>query len=424
MAVSFPGGKRLKSFKQLTADAPLCPLPICDEYIFPFTLNTGVPLTPLVKAGDSIKLGQKIADAEDYFAVPVHSSVSGIVSDIKNVTVSPGKTAPAIIIESDGLFSELKAQNSVSPDKYTTRELLWLIRDAGIIEPDGEPAHIKLNLPSSVKFVIANCAESDLYVTSKQKLIEARAAEIIGGLKVAMRILNVKEGYIGVEAHMKNAFYNLKKALRYDNSIHLLKLKSKYPQSDETQIIKVVTGRDTPSGSVVLDAKTLYDIYRAVNYKKSVTERIVTVSGNAVKNPSVFITPLGAPVSFLLKCGGGLTDENARIIEGGTIRGSQADICAPVTKNTSAVLALSGKDVEISEKSCGICRKCISKCPMRINPRLLSNTSDIKKAENNFILDCTECGLCSYICLKRRNPLGKICSLKKSLIKPHEKDGI
>ncbi len=415
MAVSFPSGKRLKSFKELTSSAPLSTFNDCGDYIFPLSQNTGVPLSPLVNVGDSVKLGQKIADAEDYLAVPVHSSVSGIVKDITSVTVASGITDTAIVVENDGLNREAETNVTVSPDKYTTRELLWLIRDAGIIEPDGEPAHIKLNLPSSVKFVIANCAESDPYLTSKQKLIEAFAPEIIGGLRLAMRILDTKDGYIGVESHMKDCFNSLKKELRYDTSIHLLRLKAKYPQSDETQIIKAVTGRDTPKGSVVLDAKTLRDIYRAVVLGKSVTETVVTVSGDAVRTPSVFLTPIGARASALIKSAGSLTDSSARIIMDGVVNSKSADMTMPVSKTTSAILALTAAEPEISDKSCGLCRKCVRACPMRINPKFLSNTDDIKKAEDKFILDCSECGLCSYICPKRRNPMKKIINLKQSV---------
>lgn len=415
MAVSFPGGKRLKSFKKLTCDVPLLTLSDCGDYIFPLSKNTGVPLSPLVKAGDSVKLGQKIADAEDYLAVPIHSSVSGIVKDITTTTTMAGITDTAIIIENDGLNRKIETNITISPDKYTTRELLWLIRDAGIIEPDGEPAHIKLNVPSSVKFVIANCAESDPYTTSKQKLIEAFAPEIIGGLRLAMRILDTKDGYIGIEAHMKDSFNSLKKELRYDTSIHLLKLKTKYPQSEETQIIKAITGRDTPKGSVVLDAKTLRDIYRAVVLGKSVTETVVTVSGDAVKTPSDFLTPIGARISSLIKNAGSLTDARARIITNCAVNGAEADLSMPVSKTTSAVLALTAFKAKTSKRSCGLCRKCVRACPMRISPKFLSNTDDIKKAEDKFILDCSECGLCSYICPKHRDPAKEIINLKQSV---------
>lgn len=403
MAVSFSGGMKLKTYKSLTANAPLRALRSCDEHIFPLLQHKGAPIAPIVSIGDNVRVGQKIADAEDYFAVPIHSSVSGIVTDISDT---------AITIENNGQYNAVTTPEAVDAQKYTTRELLWLIRDAGVVEPDGEPAHIKLSQPVSVKFVIANCAESDLYVTSKQKLVNNYAAEIIKGLKIAMRILNVKEGYIGVEADMQGAFNKLKKELRYDMSIHLLKLRAKYPQSDEAQIIKAVTGLDTPVGSVVLDAVTLYDIARAVYDRKNVTERIVTVSGEYIRTPSVFTVPIGAPVSSLIQSAGRLTNDSAGIVIGGGIKGADTDISAPVVKNTDAVLALPMKKASKKDADCGLCRKCVRKCPMRISPRLLSNTDDIKKAEDNFVLDCTECGLCSYICPKRRNPMEKIITLK------------
>lgn len=403
MAVSFPGGMRLKNRKKHTSGAKLSRVLSYKNYVFPLTQTISDPLKPLVSVGEYVHAGQKIADLEDYFAVPVHSSVSGIVTAIDD---------SAITIESDGQFYSTEPPEITDSSVYTTRELLWLIRDAGIIAPDGEPAHIKLNPQKSVRFIIANCAESDLYVTSKQKLIENHSKDIISGLKIAMRILNLKEAYIGVEAHMKNGFNALKKEIRYDLSMNLLKLKSKYPQSDETQLIKAVTGLDTPIGSVVIDAQTLYEISQAVNHRKSVTERIVTVSGDAVNSPSNYIAPLGVPLSFLIEQSGGITDNTAKVLINGVIKGSEAKINTPLSKTISSVIAILDNQCENPNAKCGLCRKCIRKCPMRINPKLLSNTTDMEKAEDNFILDCTECGLCSYICPKRRNPMKKIVTLK------------
>lgn len=403
MAVSFPGGMRLKNRKKHTNGAELSRILSCKNHIFNLEQSMSEPLKPLVDIGAYVRVGDKIADLEDYFAVPVHSSVSGIVTAIDD---------NAITIESDGQFNSIEPPEITDSSVYTTRELLWLIRDAGVIAPDGEPAHIKLNPQKSVRFIIANCAESDLYITAKQELIENHSKDIISGLKIAMRILNLKEAYIGVEAHMKNGFNALKKEIRYDLSMNLLKLKSKYPQSDETQLIKAVTGLDTPVGSVVIDAQTLYEISQAVNGRKSVTERIVTVAGNAVNSPSNYIVPLGVPLSFLIEQAGGMTDNTAKILINGVIKGTKAYINAPLSKTISAVIAVLYNQRENPDAKCGLCRKCIRKCPMRINPKLLSNTSDIEKAEDNFILDCTECGLCSYICHKRRNPMEKIVTLK------------
>lgn len=403
MAVSFSGGMRLKNRKKHTSGAKLSRVLSCKNYVFPLAQTISEPLKPLVSIGEYVRAGQKIADLEDYFAVPVHSSVSGIVTAIDD---------NAITIESDGQFYSTEPPEITDSSVYTTRELLWLIRDAGIIAPDGEPAHIKLNPQKSVRFIIANCAESDLYITAKQELIENHSKDIISGLKTAMRILNLKEAYIGVEAHMKNGFNALKKEIRYDLSMNLLKLKSKYPQSDETQLIKAVTGLDTPVGSVVVDARTLYEISQAVNHRKSVTERIVTVAGDSVNSPSNYIVPLGVPLSFLIEQSGGITDNTAKVLINGVIKGYKADINAPLSKTISAVIAVLDNQSENPDAKCGLCRKCIGKCPMRINPKLLSNTSDMEKAEDNFILDCTECGLCSYICPKRRNPMEKIVTLK------------
>jgi electron transport complex protein RnfC len=417
MAVSFPGGIKIKDCKHLTSGAASITLPPCSEHIFPLAQHNGTPIEPIVKIGEKVKVGQKLADASDYLAVPIHSSVSGRVVDIRNVLTPQNKNSEAIVIENDRQYTPVYSNEEIpTPEIYTTRELLWLIRDAGIIEPDGTPVHAKLSPHKSVKFVIANCAESDSYVTSKHRRIVENPEEIINGLKIAMRILNLKDGYIGVEENIHGAVNLFKRLIRYDESIHILKLKSKYPQSDETQIIKAVTGRDIPSDSIVLDACTLYQISQAINYGKSVTSNIVTVSGDMVKRPINFIAPLGVPISFLFKKAGGLEDESAKIIVGGGIRGTElSDINAPIIKTTTAVLALSNSDEPMSSKKCGLCRKCIRKCPMRINPKLLSNISNPLKAYENFVSDCTECNLCSYICKKNREPMQKIIELKKQV---------
>lgn len=415
MSVSFPGGIKIKNYKSLTSGAASLTLPPCDEHFFPLLQHNGTPIEPIVKIGERVKIGQKLADAADYFAVPVHSSVSGRVVDITEIITLNNEKSQAIVIENDRQYTHFfENTEEISPDLYTTRELLWIIRDAGIIEPDGTPAHIKLNPHKSVKFVIANCAESDTYVTSKQRRILENTEDIVAGLKTAMRILNLKDGYIGVEDDIKGAVNHFKKILRYDTSIHLLKLKSKYPQSDETQIIKAVTGHDTPSNSIVLDAHTLYWISQAVNHNKNVISGIVTVSGGMVNRPVNFLAPLGVPASFLLKRAGGVKSDNVKLISGGGIRGIELNNPdAPIMKTTSAILALTPSNAGFSDKKCGLCRKCIRKCPMKINPKLLSSTTDINKAAENFILDCTECNLCSYICKKNRNPMKNILDLKK-----------
>lgn len=415
MAVSFPGGTKIKNFKNLTGDMASISLPPCSEHIFPLIQHKGNPIEPVVKIGERVMVGQKLADAEDYLAVPIHSSVSGRVTDIRSITTPQNEESLAIFIENDRQYTPVHVgDEDISPEIYTTRELLWLIRDAGIVEPDGTPAHIKLNPHKSVKYIIANCAESDSYVTSKHRRIVENTEDIIAGLKIAMRILNLKDGCIGIEDNMRGCVNRFKKLLRYDTSIHLFKLKSKYPQSDESQIIKAVTGKDTPSDSIVLDADTLYRISQAINYRKSVTSRIVTVSGDMVKRPVNFIVPLGIPISFLFKKAGGFADTPSRIVVGGGIRGiEQRSADAPVTKTTDAVLALSENTASDLTAKCGLCRKCIRKCPMRINPKLLSNTDNPDKADTNFILDCTECNLCSYICPKKREPMKKIIELKK-----------
>lgn len=417
MAVSFPGGLKIKNKHKSYGDALSLTLPPYSEHIFPLAQHTGTAIEPIVKAGDRVTVGQKLADAPDYLAVPIHSSISGRVTDITETITPLNEKCTGIVVQNDRQYTIAERNTEeVSPDVYTTRELLWLIRDAGIVDPDGTPAHVKLNPHKSVRFIIANCAESDTYVTSKRRIIAEHTEDVISGLKIAMRILNLKEGYIGIENDMTGCVNHIKKLIRYDNSINLIKLKSKYPQSDETHIIKSVTGHDIPSNSVVIDASTLYDISRAIYHSESVTSKIISVSGNLIKRPANFVVPLGIPASFLIKKAGGLISSNYRLVTGGGINGKEINsIDSPVTKTTASILALTRNAESTSNASCGACRICIGKCPMRINPKLLSSTDDIKKAEDNFILDCSECNLCSYICPKKRNPMQKIVKQKKEL---------
>ena len=431
MAVTFKGGLHIHDHK-LTAKMPVVDLQGTQLHYFPVTQHKGAPLTPIVKVGDSVKVGQKIADTEEFVSSPVHSSVSGTVKEIVPHVNSIGIKTETIVIENDGNYTmadTIKPIEDISV--LTTREMLWVIRDAGLIGLGGAgfPTHVKLNPPKQVEYLIINGAECEPYITSDHRRMVENPSEIIEGIEILMKLLSVKKAYIGIEANKKDAIAELKKELRFNDKIEVIKLKTKYPQGAEKQLIKAITGRYVPTGkipadvgAVVVNVDTVYNVWKAFKKGIPVIDRIVTVSGDAIKNPGNFRVPLGVPVSYMIEKAGGFIAEPQKIIIGGPMMGfAQYTTEVPVAKTTSAVVALLEAQTTYDENMpCIRCGKCVGNCPMGLMPNHLNQAAldkDIEMAQRYNILDCIECGLCSYTCPSKKNMLQNISAFKPEVIK-------
>lgn len=432
MSLSFKGGLHIRDYKGLTNSYETKPLLPCDVHIFPIAQHIGAPLKVLVQSGDTVKVGDKLADAEEYMAVPVHSSVSGTVKSINRHITPSGAMIESVFVENDKLYTP---SESIAPvkniDALSKRELLWVVRDAGIVGMGGAgfPAHVKLDAKNGIKFLIINGAECEPYITADHRRMLENTKEIIEGIKIVEKILGINSAYIGIETNKRDCINAFKQLLRYDDSIKIMSLKPKYPQGAEKMLIKAVTGKNVPTGglpadvgAIVMNIETVYEIERAFSAGMPVTERIVTVSGDAVKNPSNFLVPLGVPASFLFEAAGGFVKEPKKIISGGPMMGfAQYSLDMPVIKTTSSILAFSNPDsVYDPDSPCIRCGKCVAHCPMKLMPNKLSLFAvkgNAEAAEKYNILDCMQCGMCSYVCPAKRNLLANIRKMRPVVLK-------
>lgn len=431
MAATFKGGFHIRDHKELTNQIHTVTLPDCDMHIFPMRQHIGAPLKPLVNIGDKVKVGQKIADSEEFVSAPVHSSVSGTVTDIQEYFHDSGSMVNAIFVEND---KEYTLSDEVCPKDYTKmnkEELLSVIREAGIVGMGGAgfPTHVKLAPQTKVDYVIINGAECEPYITSDHRYMLENADDIIYGLKIAMKVLDLSDGHIGVELNKKDGIAALKASKEFNANIHIIGLKTKYPQGAEKQLIKAVTGRNVPAGklpadagAVVINVATAVAIANAFKTGMPAIEKNVTVSGDAVAKPSNFRVRTGVPVKFLIEQAGGFKSEPEKIVSGGPMMGiSQYNIDYPVTKTTSSVLTISKAEKTYDpDAPCIRCGKCVEHCPMRLMPLKLCEASkkdDLEMAEKYNILECIECGLCSYICPANKNLLQFIRMIKPEVMK-------
>lgn len=438
MAATFKGGFHIRDYKELTKDIPVLDLPDCDTHIFPMRQHIGAPLHSLVEIGDKVTVGQKIADSAEFVSAPVHSSVSGTVTDIKPYFHDSGTMVEAIFIENDKQYT---VSEQICPKDYesmTKEQILSVIREAGIVGMGGAgfPTHIKLSPKTKVDHIIVNGAECEPYITADHRYMLENADDIIYGLKAAMKALGLSDGHIGVELNKKNGIESLKNSTEFNSHIHIIALKTKYPQGAEKQLIKAVTKRNVPAGKlpadagvVVINIATAVAIANAFKMGMPAIEKNVTVSGDAVNKPSNFRVRTGVPVSFLIEHAGGFKVQPQKVISGGPMMGiTQYNIDYPVTKTTSSVLLIAKAEKTYdADAPCIRCGKCVEHCPMNLMPLKLAEAAkkgDLETAEKYNVLECIECGLCSYICPANKNLLQHIRMIKPEVMKKKREESI
>lgn len=426
MAVSFKGGKHVKDYK-ITASCEARPLMPCQEHIYPVIQHIGAPNVPIVKVGDEVKVGQKIADSDAFMSSPIHSSVSGKVTAIKKHVHPSGNMVEAIFVENDSLYTPIDNPNIIEDyTKLEPAELIKIIREAGIVGMGGAgfPTHIKLAPKTTPKYLIVNGAECEPYITTDHRRMVENAEDIVDGIHIVMHILGVKSAYIGIENNKRKCMEALRKASRYDESINIISMKTKYPQGAEKVLVKTITGRSIPVGMlpadvgcVVINVETVYNISKTIRTGMPMTESLVTVSGDAINEPDNFIVPFGVPISFLIEQAKGFKCEPKKIIMGGPMTGTaQYTLDVPGIKTTSAILAFANPPQIYDEESpCIRCGRCVEMCPMNLMPNKLSKAAldeDVEKALKYNILDCMQCGVCSYVCPSKKNLLANIRNIR------------
>ncbi len=429
--LSFKGGIHPPHSKKSTEKKPVEIAVEPKEVIIPMSQHIGAPCEPLVKRGDVVKVGQKIGESGAFVSAPIHSSVSGVVKNVKEMPILNGK-AMCVIITSDGentISEEVVPKGDI--ESLSGEEIKQIIKDAGIVGMGGAgfPTHVKLSPPPNkeIDYVILNGAECEPYLTSDHRLMLENPGEIIYGLKAMMKVLDVKKGFIGIENNKPDAIETMKNAASGDDSISIVALKTKYPQGAEKQLIYACTKREVPSGGLPLEAgvvvsnvATAAAVSNAIKTGMPLIERICTVTGSAVNEPKNLLIKTGTSLDEILEQCGGLTEDVEKIIWGGPMMGiSMASTAIPATKTASGILCLNKKDAEIPKgHDCIKCGKCVSICPAFIQPVLIdaySLKNDFEKTESLRAMDCIECGSCSFVCPAKRPLLQSIRVAKKAI---------
>ncbi len=402
---------------KLTAGKPIRSLPVPAQVVVPMGQNLGAPSKPVVKRGDKVKTGQLIAESGGFISSNVHSPVSGTIFKIDNVMDASGYRRPAFIIkvEGDDWIEDIdRSETLVSEADLSPEEIIAKVKNAGVVGMGGAtfPTHVKLMVPPGKKadYLIINGVECEPYLTADHQLMLEKGPEIIMGTKILMKALKVEKAVIGIENNKPDAIKLMVELTAKEKGITVQPLKVKYPQGGEKQLINAVTNREVPSGKlpvevgcVVQNVGTAFAVYEAVTKNKPLIERVVTVTGKALKNPSNLKVRIGTPVGDLVAAAGGLPEDTGKIIGGGPMMGKAlATLDVPVVKGTSGILLVSEEaSHRAGENPCIRCAKCTQVCPMGLEPFLLSRLARIGRfetAEQEKVMDCIECGSCQYTC--------------------------
>ncbi len=434
---TFPGGIHTYDGKDLTMDKPTAVLLPKGELVYPLVQHIGAPAKPVVAKGDRVLVGQRIAEAGGFISAHVISAVSGTVKEIeKRLTVS-GNMVEAIIVENDNEYQKIEGfGNKRDYNKLTKEEIRSYVKEACIVGLGGAgfPTHVKLTPKddSKIDYVIVNGAECEPYLTSDYRMMLEEPEKIIGGLRVMLRLFENAKGIIAIEDNKPKAIKLLKEMTVGESRIEVREVKTKYPQGGERQLVYALTKRKLNSrklpadvGCVVDNIDTVIAVYNSVAMSTPLIRRIVTVSGDAVKNPQNFNVAIGTDYREILEAAGGFTELPQKMISGGPMMGIALYNCSvPVMKTSSALLGLKKDTAAVAESPCIRCGKCTEKCPLQLMPyqlAALANRSD----EDGFVkadgMECCGCGCCSYICPAKRSLSQSIMQTRNSILGKRKK---
>ena len=414
-----------------TAELETVRMPLPSRVIIPMLQHVGAPCVPLVRKGDRVFVGQKIGDSDRPISAPVHSSVSGTVTDVRPIVYSNGMEVMAVEIKPDGL-QELH-ESVAQPDCTDRESMLKAIRESGIVGLGGAgfPTSVKLSPPpgKTIDTLIINGAECEPFITSDYREMMENPQYIIEGTKKVMEITSAGKAYIGVEDNKQDAIDLLSSMVTDSDNIEVVSLPARYPQGGEKQLIYALTGRKVPTGKLPSDVGVLVQNVATVSfiaqYLKTglpLIRKKVTVDGSAVANPKNVEVLIGTPLGEVFDFCGGFCDEPRKIIMGGPMMGvSQHSLDDPVLKQTNALLAFNERNAEQPKESvCIRCGKCVAACPMSLLPLYINLNvvrGKFEETEKYHVTDCIECGCCSYVCPASRNLVQSVRIAKAELRK-------
>ncbi|RKY33303.1 MAG: electron transport complex subunit RsxC [Candidatus Omnitrophota bacterium] len=418
---------KIEENKHSTENKIIEELPLPSKAYLYLSQHTGKPSEPVVKTGDVVLVGQKIADAQGLISAVLHASVSGKILAIQDWPHPVLGKSKAIVIESDGKDSFVLSVDPYKQEEIPSlapEQLREIIRQAGIVGLGGAafPTHVKLNPPRPVTDLIINCAECEPYLTCDYRLMIEKTDEILRGVELLVKCLGVKNVYIAIEDNKPEAVKYFKEAIikaggsgRENVKYSMPVLKSYYPQGGEKQLIKNILNKEVPSGKlpfdvgvVVHNVATVFAVYNAVYKYKSLYERIVTVTGSCLASPKNLLVRIGTPIKNLIDYCAPLKKDPAKIVIGGPMMGiAQYTQDVAVTKSTSGVILLNKKEARLAkEEFCIRCGECVRQCPAGLMPCMISlavTNKDWELAKVYGVLECIECGLCSFVCPSKRD---------------------
>ena len=431
---------RLKTFSmggvhpeenKITADKATVVAALPKQAIFPLGQHIGAPAKPVVSRGDKVKVGTLIAEAGGFVSAPIHSSVSGTVVKVDTGVDATGYRHPAIYINVEGdeweesIDRSDKLETLAEHPELTPEEIVSRIKEAGVTGMGGAgfPTFIKLCPPPGAKAecVILNGVECEPYITSDFRLMMEHADEILVGLDLLMKAAKVERGYIGIEDNKPEAIALFEKKTAADPCVEIVALEKKYPQGGEKQLVDAVTGRQVPAppaipvnvGAIVQNVGTAYAVYQAVMKRKPLFERYTTVTGKKLSNPGNFLVRMGTPMRDLIEACGGMPEGENKVLAGGPMMGkSVVSTDVTVCKGTNSITILTDADAHRKPiQPCIRCAKCVSACPMGLEPYLLATLSSFKeweRLEAEQVTSCISCGSCQFTCPSHRPILDNI----------------
>ena len=405
---------------KLSAGSKIIELPPPEVAVIPVSQHLGAPAKVLVNRGDQVKVGQLIAESSGFVSTNIHSSVSGKVLKVDQFMDSSGyrKMAVQIQVEGDQWMETIDrsddlVRNSVLPAEDIRKKIL----EAGIVGLGGAtfPSHVKLMVPQgkTAECLIINGVECEPYLTADHALMMERTEELFSGIQLLMKGLGVEKAIVGIENNKPDAIERMKDITKGSN-VSVQGLKVKYPQGGEKQLVQAILKREVPSGGlpidvgvVVFNVGTAHAVYEAVMKNRPLIDRVLTVTGKGLEKPSNFIVRVGTPVSSLIEKAGGLPEQTAKVINGGPMMGKAlSTLDVPVVKGSSGILLVDENEARRKEvKPCIRCTKCVTVCPMGLEPYLLMTLSEkslFERMEPEKVMDCIECGSCSYTCPSSR----------------------
>ena len=442
---TFRGGVHPEEHKELTRDVPLRLFDPKGEMVFPLLQHIGKPAKPIVKKGDPVLVGQRIAEADGFVSAHIHSSCSGTVKAIENRRILTGQMADCIVIDNDGQFTK-KEEYAARDDEdaLSDNDILQRIQDAGIVGLGGAgfPTHVKLKPrdPDAIRYVIVNGAECEPYLTCNDQLMRTRGAEIIEGLELVIRLFPNAEGVICIEDNKPEAIAAMTKAVGARARMTVKTMITKYPQGGERSLIEAIAGANFPAsklpadvGCIVDNVGTLYAIQRAVLYREPLFSQVFTLSGEAVNSPGNYIVRDGTSFAELLEEAGGLKPgvRAVKALVGGPMMGiATGTLDVPVQKQNNGLTLLAEDPVEQAESlmtACLHCGRCTTVCPMGLMPQMMcdaADAGDLERYEKKLYgLDCIQCGSCTYTCPAKRPLTQTFKKAKAEILAQKKREG-